>query len=347
MSSSAISPLTTSSAGSLIFPHQLCDKKGNFRSLLFSLYGPSQWINDPYVQIAKEAMKAVPLPSCGMNIFDPEAISCMKAMFHSKVIEDPTPGFGFGRMDNYYTKSLESYWVDKHLSTGDLIPTSVIEKILDNREKRNHTQFYGREDEKKPGHARCFFSVMEYDEGDFRQFRIINNFFRRVVFRLAHITVRDICREIPLPALSNRCLVEELEDGVIVNGWIPVPTTGTTNDHNAIRSFAAQVYDKRDKRMLAILREALAKDIEVRKTNPNAPLTNLVTLAEYENAIEIKKQMVAREAALAEEQKLQKAEQHKQRVLYAKVGAVALVVFFFVVYLLSQTVGKRRISCQF
>ena len=283
-----------------------------FSHFIERMYGPERWARDPCVQEAKSAMESVVLPSCGADVFNKEAIACMKALFHSQVFQDPTPGFGFGRMCSYYAKTLEAYWVDKHLSTAQNVPTSIVEEVLQRIERVIDKQLHGTPNEKRLPFAREFFYDVEYsEEGRGKPFLIPSYFLIRVVRRLLRVLTPQICQAIP-PSFTEPHLLKRLEED-LQDGTISIPDLENERDFASYRAYAKEIFDERDRRMLVILKEAFTKDKEARQSDPNAPLTHLVTLEGYESAIKEKKRVL---------------HQKEQRIFYA---TYAIFVFFFII----------------
>ncbi len=310
-----------------------------FVSILSGLYGECNWAKDSYVALGRQDMEKVEVPFA--KVFEQHAISCMKALFSPYHNQDPTPGFGFGRMSRNYRYTLEGYWVDKHLSTR--ISTDFVERALPRIEQAINRQISGTFNQKKPALGRGYFlpGVIDgfgyHGDPDFPNRKAIcveSRFFIRLINRLTVKIHREIFQRLPFPEFDNKMIKRKVSELLQTYNKLPTPyhcfiQDGSLEDDTYV-AYVEQFYNERDICMLKILKEAWEQDKQARAINPEAPLTNLVKIAEYEDVIA---------------DKIGDFQQKQQMLRYAKVAAMVFAVFFFVIYLQAILIGKQISDC--
>ena len=267
---------------------------------------------DASVQAAIEQMKSTPLPTYYFDIFRRSVLEDAKALFSPLYKQDPTPGFGFGALERQCERTLESYFVDKHLS--HCISSRFMSEVLKKIESAVNLQLESGEGSKPFHNRNPFYSRAVQSLGDkeaqfvenFREINIERSFMCRILERLRIQEEAKLFRELPLPQFSNPSnptMMQNEMAGIVERGWgflsifWKVPKEEAA-DFELYKTYLITLYDERDRRMLKIIKESFQKDLAVREKNPHAPLTHLVTLESYEKAIGKQRQLLCAKITL-------------------------------------------------
>ncbi len=254
---------------------------------------------------AKKDMQTVKVPMYIIwDIFDRSKIELAKASFSDELKKEPGPGVTLFCIQREFKLTLEGYFVDKHLSSR--IPTSFMKALVPHIEqgvKEEPQLFRKPEDASSSSRTGHFMGIIEHfkSTGFVKNFREVNPevyFMMRVAERLRIQEETKLFKELSFPELKSETARENLKkgmQGVAAGDYFSIPLLNATlseEDEKAARDYCQTVFDMRNQRMLTIVKEAWAKDLKAREKNPNAPLTNLVTLVGYEDEIYQKRKML-------------------------------------------------------
>ena len=282
-----------------------------FERMLISYSGMTASI-DGTVSAARTQMKSTQLPTYFVDIFRRSVLDDAKALFSPEYKRDPTPGFGFSALRRQCEQTLEGYFVDKHLSSS--ISSGFMIEVLSRIERAVNEKLQRVEGTIDRSFQGVFYpeSIQSFGiKGDnfvdnFRELNVEVSFMFRVVNRLRIQEETKLYTELPLPQFKNPKYLEALQRSIVNLQKCPASSMlycliskKEPEDLRLYGEYRTKLYDIRDKRVLKILKESLQKDLAARETNPNAPLTHLVTIEKYEKAISLERLKLTGKITLA------------------------------------------------
>lgn len=139
-----------------------------------------------------------------------------------------------------------------------------------------------------------------------RDLNVEVSFMFRIVERLRVQEETKLFAELPPPQFKNpenlAALKRAIDDIQTCSSILTIHchiSEKEPDDRLLLTEYETKLYDLRDERVLTILKESSRKDLAVRQTNPNAPLTHLVTIEKYEKAISKERLKLAGKIAIA------------------------------------------------
>ncbi len=264
------------------------------------------------VSAAKTQMKFTKLPTYFVDIFNRSVLDDAKALFSPEYKKDPTPGFGFSALRRRCVRTLEGYFVDKHLSSS--ISSEFIIEVISRIERAVNDHLQRDKGIPDNSYKGTFYSdnIQSFGvRGDtyvksFRELNVEVSFMFRIVERLRVQEETKLFAELPLPKFKNPenldTLKRAIDDIQTCSAILTIHchiSKKEPDDLRLLTEYETKLYDLRDERVLKILKDSLQKDLAVRKTNPNAPLMHLVTIEKYEKAINKERQKLAAKIAIA------------------------------------------------
>lgn len=235
---------------------------------LYPVFDPTDQI-----PIARKEMQQVQLPVQRIDIFDRNRLEDCKTLFSNTLRNDQTitkPALSFLSMD--VEKTLECYLVDKNLSSR--LSIDYFEKAFIAMEEK--VKEYNRPNVFRGGMQSFLIQILPTSRTDRPEYL----FLFRVIERKLIEEGLKLNEELPPPidptdsifpmwkSFAEDCRPEHL-----------------ASSYEDIAKYAAKWHNERTIRSFTSLKEAFKKDLEVRKINPNAPLTHLVHLDSYEKEI--------------------------------------------------------------
>jgi hypothetical protein len=273
------------------------------------------------VTAAVQEMRSVKIPTYLLDIFHGETLALAKAIFSNKLREETSGGTIFF-LKMKLLPTLESYFVDKHLSSR--IPTQFMHSLIPIIEKgvlSEHKLFEEESEAFSCDRKGYFIGAIQHSPEKMgyhlcTELQIETSFMVRVAERVRKQVEVQILNELPSPHFESKQATQvfkgsaqEVKDGF--NFVSNVRNNGdlTGEDHLTFNAYCKQFFDERNRRMVEIFKAAWEKDKALREKDPNAPLLNLVTIDHFENKI-----------------------WQKRKELYIKTAAtiVTLALFFFI-----------------
>lgn len=256
---------------------------------------PSQW-KSGIVRAAIEEMRAVKVPRYLWDIFQTPRFDLAKAIFSHQFKKDPTPGWAICFLQREVIMTLESYYVDKHLSSR--IPTNYVQTlipIIENGAASEYRLFKTEEDASCCNRTGHLIGVIQHSWdkmqiSDFREVQPEVYCMMRIEQRIRIQVEARLIKELPPPQFESKQALQKFTktyQEILEGHYFTIFMRGdlSPEDDQRFNTYCKQFFDERNRRMVAIFKAAWEKDKALREKDPNASLLNLVTIDRYENEI--------------------------------------------------------------